>query len=148
MSPPEAEPSDAAPLPDPMKAAELSEPERGVLESFADRTRWLSGACLGAGGLGAVVSLTSLTGRVETGVVLYLVPTSIANLAFGWLLRNAAGSLGEAAKNKLRDKKPLMGAFELLSKAFVVQLFAVGFLIALLIVALIVALTFKRVTEV
>jgi hypothetical protein len=144
----EAEDDKPAPVPDPMaRAGALSETERGTLEVLADRSRWLSFACFGAAGGGLVVSIVSAAGRLDLGLLLYLVPTSIANAAVGLFVRNAALSLNEAAKHKLEDRAPLFGALQLFSKAFVVEIFALGFLILLLLVALVVAASVKRVTD-
>ena len=140
---------DEKPVVDPLaNVSALTEPERGVLEVLAERTRWLSFAAFAVAGLGLVVSLVSVTGRVELGVVLYLIPTAIANAALGIFLKGASRSLSQAAENKLRDRTELYGGLQPFSKAMMIQLFATGFLVALLVAALVVAATVHRVNDI
>jgi hypothetical protein len=138
----------SAPIVDPLaEVRSISESERGVLEVLAERARWLSFACFGSAAMSIVVSVVAAVGRLDLGILLYLLPTAVANAVVGLFLKNGASSLARAASDKLKDRVPLFGGLQLFSKAFVVQLFSVGFLMLLLVVALVVAASVRKVTE-
>jgi len=126
---------------------EVSEAQRIATERLADRTRLLALACFIAAALAAVVALVSLFGRIEPGVLFYLVPTGITNLLFGLLLRRAARSLTASTLPTQLDEKQLENAFDDLSSALGVQIIATALFAMLLLVVLFGALLVRRVAE-
>ncbi|MCC6897460.1 MAG: hypothetical protein IT377_00720 [Polyangiaceae bacterium] len=139
---------DATPIADPMHTARAAEADVIVLESFAARAGVLSKVCLAAGALALVVVLVAFTGRVDTGVVLYVAPMGALHVWLGVMLGRAAPALSDVAQSRGSSRASLAAAVRALHSAFGVQLIAVGFLVFLMAVALLVAATFQRVTEI
>ena len=126
---------------------EVSERQRVAIEKFADRARFLALACFIASGLTLVVTVVSLFGRIEPGVLFFLIPTGIANFMLGILLRRAAAALTASMLPTQLDEKPMLSAFDDLSMAFGVQIVATGLFAALLFVLLLGALLVRRMAE-
>ena len=139
---------EAAPIADPMVTARAAEADVLLLERFAARAGVLSKVCLAAGALALIVVLVALTGRVDTGVVLYVAPMGALHVWLGVVLGRAVPALSDVAKSRGSSRAALGGAVRELHSAFGVQLIAVGFLVFLMSVALLVASTFQRVTEI
>lgn len=136
------------PIADPLAAGRAAEVDVILLESFASRAGILSKVCFAAGALAAVVVAVAFTGRVDSGVVMYVAPVGALHLWLGVLLGRASAALAGAARARWSDRAAFSGAVRELHAALGVQLVVTGFLVFLMVVALIVAVTFQRVTEI
>jgi hypothetical protein len=138
-----------APIVDPLsKTGELNEAERIIVENLSVRAGWLSIASFVAGGLGCVIALTSLSGRVDFGVVVTVLPLGLANIALGVVLRRTAAKIEDIAKDKLRSKKPLLVAVSELQTVFMIQLLAAFYLALLQVLSLTFMLIMRHSAEI
>ncbi len=154
-SPPAATATDAdataatdadSPIEDPMATGRAAEVDVIALERFASRAGILSKVCFAAGALAVIVVAVSFTGRVDSGVVMYVAPVGALHVWLGVLLGRASSSLADAASARWSERAPFSSAVRELHAALGVQLVVTGFLVFLMALALLVAAAFQRVT--
>jgi len=154
--PPKAEPptgeakaEDAdPPIADPLVGAQAAEADVILLEGFAARAGMLGKLSLVAGGFAVLIAGVAFTGRVDMGVLLYVLPVGAANVALGVYLGRASASFTDAAKARWSNRGSLVSGVRDLHKALGVQLLVTGFLVFLMLVALLIAAAFQRSTEI
>lgn len=135
-APARAAESEKPPIPDPLaESVSRTESERSAAEVLAARARWLSIASFLGGGLALLMTLVSLAGKADVGVVVSVLPMGVAYVVLGVQARRASATVSELARG-YGNRAAVLSAVQELSKVFVIQLLATIFFVLLLVLAL------------
>lgn len=138
-----AKPKDVSELT--LEAAEeakfLRSPERELVFSVAGRARFVAVASFMVAVLALGVAVVNLLKRADAINVIYMVASAALNAALGMFLLRVSKSIQGVRR---APETPILDAFSQLSKAFVVQIIATGFVALGLIVTLLLALISNR----